>query len=297
VGQLFLQKHTSNKEWTIMDTNQNDSANLPVRHNLTLVFVISFVIAVLMAAASIVGLVDPTTTYPTDELRQSFLPNDVVNLVIGLPALLGSLWLARRGKLIGLLFWPGALFYVFYAYLVYILSMPLNWPFLAHLMLVVLSGYALVGLLASINAKTVKLILNGAVAERAGGGVLAVLGILFFMRASFIMANAVLGHTALIPTELALNTADFLITPAWVIGGVLLWRRQAFGYVCGLGLLFQSSMLFIGLIFIMILQPFMTAAPFVFIDVLVIFVMGMVCFIPLALFMRGTASKRGLPSL
>jgi hypothetical protein len=280
-----------------MSTNQNDTANLPVRHNLTLLFVISFVIAVLMAAASIVGLVYPTTTYQTEELRQSFLPNDAVNLIIGLPVLLGSLWLALRGKLIGLLFWPGALFYVFYAYIVYIFSMPLNWPFLAHLMLVVLSGYALVGLLASIEAKTVKLILNDAVAEKAGGGVLAVLGILFFMRASFMMVNAALHYTPLISTELALNTADFMITPAWVIGGVLLWWRQAFGYVCGLGLLFQSSMLFIGLIFILILQPFMTAAPFVLIDVLVILVMGLVCFIPLALFVRGTASKRSLSYL
>jgi len=46
-------------------------------------------------------------------------------------------------------------------------------------------------------------------------------------------------------TELALHISDFLITPAWIIGGVLLWRRKEFGYVIGLGLLFQASMLFI----------------------------------------------------
>jgi hypothetical protein len=59
--------------------------------------------------------------------------------------------------------------------------------------------------------------------------------------------------------------------------------------VTGLGLLFQASMLFIGLIVVLILQPFMTAAQFVLIDVLVVFVMGLVCFVPLALFVRGAA--------
>jgi len=87
-----------------------------------------------------------------------------------------------------------------------------------------------------------------------------------------------------------------MFSPAWVIGGVLLWRRQALAYVTGLGLFFQASMLFIGLIFISILRPFMTAAQFAPGDVLAIFVMGLVCFFPLARFVRGAASKRNLSS-
>jgi hypothetical protein len=245
-----------------------------------------------MAIASVAGLRYQTIIYPTDELLQSFIPNDVVNLFIGLPILLGSMWLVRRGKLIGLLFWPGALFYTFYTYIVYVFSMPLNVVFILHLTLVTLSAYTMIGLLASIDGKAVQQRLAGAVPERAGGGVLAGLGILFFARASSILANAIASQTPIPPTELALNVSDFMIAPALVIGGVLLWRRKAFGYVSGLGLLFQVSMLFIGLIFILILQPFMTAAQFVVSDVLVIFVMGMVCFVPFALFVRGAATKR-----
>ena len=82
------------------------------------------------------------------------------------------------------------------------------------------------------------------------------------------------------------------MAPAWVIGGALLWRREPLGYVTGLALLFQASMLFIGLIVVLILQPVMTTAPFALIDVLVVFVMGLICFVPLALFVRGAASKR-----
>jgi hypothetical protein len=272
-----------------MSTDQKPTANLPIKSNLTLAYAISLLIAALMAVASLAGLLVPTTVYPTDELFQAFVPNDVVNLLIGLPILLGSLWLAWRGKLVGLLLWPGALFYVFYTYVVYVLSMPLNVPFLLHLTLVASSAYAMIGLVGSIDGQAVAHRLAGAVPERAGGGVLAGLGILIFARVVGVLVGALISQAPIVPVELALHVSDFLIAPAWVIGGVLLWRREPLGYVAGLGLLFQASTLFIGLIVVLILQPFMTAAPFAPIDVLLVFVMGLVCFIPLALFVRGAA--------
>ncbi len=274
-----------------MDTNQENTTDLPIRGNLTLAYAISLVIAALMAIASVAGLLYQTIIYPTEELLQSFVPNDVVNLFIGLPILLGSMWLARRGKLIGLLFWPGALFYVFYTYIVYVLSMPLNVAFVLHLTLVTSAAYTMIGLVASIDGNAVQDRLTGAVPERAGGGVLAAFGVLFFLRVIGVLVNALINQTPVAPVELALHVTDFLTAPALVIGGVLLWRRRALGYVTGLGLLFQASMLFIGLIFILILRPFMTEAQFVLSDVLVVFVMGMVCFIPFALFVRGAASR------
>ncbi len=84
-----------------MNTNRECNTGLPVRGNLTLIYVLSFIIAVLMAAASVLGLLYRAVIYPTDDLLQSFVSNDVVNLFIGLPILLGSIWLTHRGKLIG----------------------------------------------------------------------------------------------------------------------------------------------------------------------------------------------------
>ena len=78
-----------------------------------------------------------------------------------------------------------------------------------------------------------------------------------------------------------------MIIPAWIIGGALLWRRQALGYVAGAGLLFQASMLFVGLIIFLLLQPVLTDAPFAAANVAVVFVMGLVCFIPFLVFTRG----------
>ncbi len=278
-----------------MNTNQERNTSLPIRRNLTLTYALSFIIAILMAAASVAGLLYRTVIYPTDELLRSFVSNDAVNIFIGLPILLGSMWLAWlawRGKLIGLLFWPGALFFVLYNYIVYVFAMPLNVAFLLHLALVTLSVYTIIGLVASIDGKAVQQRLTGAVPERLAGGVLAGLGLLFFLRVIGVMVNALTSQTLIAETELALHTSDFLISPALVIGGVLLWRRKEFGYVTGLGLLFQGSMLFIGLIIFLLLQPFLTAVPFVLTDVVVIFIMGLICFIPFALFVRGVVSGR-----
>jgi hypothetical protein len=273
-----------------MNANQERNASLPLRRNLTLMYTLSFIITILMAVASVAGILYQTIIYPTDELLQSFLPTDAAILFIGLPVMLGSMWLTWRGKLIGLLFWPGALFFVLYNYIVYVFAMPLNVAFLLHLALVTLSVYTLIGLVASIDGKVVQKGLTSAVPERLAGGVLAGLGLLFFLRVVVVMVNALIGQTPISETELALHASDFLIAPAWVVCGVLLWRRIEFGYVTGLGLLFQASMLFIGLIIFLLLQPFLTAAPFVLVDVVVIFTMGLICFIPFALFVRGVAS-------
>lgn len=275
-----------------MSTHQEHDSTLPVKGKLSLIYATSILIAILMATVSIAGVRYRTVIYPTEELLRAFVANDVVNLIIGLPILLGSMWLARRGKLSGLLCWPGALFFVLYNYLAYVFAMPLNWAFLVHLVLVMLSAYALIGLVASLDAKAVQQRLTGAVPEKFAGGVLAGLGFLFALRVIGIVVSAIFDSMSLPETELAVNIADFLTTPAWIVGGILLWRRNELGYVTGLGLLFQGSMLFIALIIVMLLQPILSTAPFAITDVIVIAVMGLIFFIPFALFVRGVMTNR-----
>ncbi len=267
--------------------SSNPSDGLPVTHSLKLAYLLSLLIAVLTAAASITGILYPDDIYPTDELQQSFLANDVVNLIIGLPILLGSMWLAKRGHLIGLLFWPGALLFALYNYLTYFFGMPFDILFPLYLVIVTLSIYTLIGLVASIDGGVVKQRLTGRVPERLAGGVLFVLGVAFGLLAMSVMVSALINETSIAKPELSLSVSDFIVSWAWVIGGVLLWRRQPLGYVGGTGLLFNISMLFIGLIAVLILNPLLTGEPFVLIDVIVVFVMGLISFVPLILFIRG----------
>lgn len=254
--------------------------------NLTQIFTLSFVIALLMAVASLAGLFFQSVLYPTESLRRSFVSNDVVNLFVGLPILLGSLWLARRGRLIGLLFWPGALFYVTYNYIAYALAVPLSAQCVLYLALAALSVYAIWQLLSNIDSQTIRERLGDAVPVKFAGGVLVGLGALFFMRGIVQIVQA-----AVAGPELAVVVADLLTTPFWIIGGILLWCRRAPGYVTGAGLLFQASMLFIGLLVFFILQPLLATVPFPMEDFVVIFFMGLICFIPFGLFTRGVVKK------
>jgi hypothetical protein len=204
--------------------------------------------------------------------------------------ILGSLWLTQRGKLFGLLLWPGALFFVLYNYLVYVLVMPLNVALLLHIALVTLSGYVLIGLLGMIDSDAVAAKVAGRVPARLTGGILAGFGSLFMLRAAVFMITSLVNQEPLTGTELALNTTDFIISPAWIVCGLLLWRREAFGMVTGPGMLFQASMLFIGLIINLILLPMITDAVFNPVDVMVVFAMGFITFIPFYLYLRGAQS-------
>ncbi len=266
--------------------------SLPVRGNLKPVYAASLAIAAVTAVVSAAGLIHPGAIYPTDEFRRAFVPNDVVSLVIALPILLGSMGLALRGKWIGLLLWPGGLLFLFYNYLIYFFCMPLSAIYLGYPALVFASGIAIIGLFSAVDGNAVRERLAGAVPEKLCGGILAGLAGLFLLRAAGILLDAIVHRTPVAATILAVNASDLVVSPVWVAGGVLLWRHKPLGYAGGLGFLFSLSMLFIGLIAVMILQPFLTAAPFDAAGVLVVAVMGLVGFIPFALFLRGVLSGR-----
>ena len=266
-----------------MDTENN----LPIKGNLSYIYIISLSIAILTALISTAGFLYRDLFYPTDGLVQSFVSNDVVNLLIGLPILLGSMWASRHGKLLGLLFWTGALFFGFYNSIAYVFALPFSWGFLIHLVLVVLGVYTLIALVASIDGRAIQKQLRGTVHEKVSGGIVAGFGILFLLRVIIVIGNALIAGEIMAETELAPNISDAFVGPAFVVVGIALWKRKVIGYVAGLGLLFQANMLFIGLIVFLLLQPILTTAPFAIIDIIVVFVMGFVCFVPFGLFIRG----------
>ena len=257
---------------------------LPTQKNLNPLYGATIVTAVLMTALSVAGLVAGSTIYPTEEHIQTFVPNDVVNLVVGLPILVASLWLTRRGKLVGLLCWPGALVFVMYNYLAYTFGAQPSWVFLGYLSLVVLSLYTVVGLFGMMEMSEVKQRLAGKFPEKLSGGVMVAFGVLFLGRVLLMFGGASKGETGLPLGEFVSGISDFFISPAMLIGGIQLWRGKDFGYAAGLGLLFQASMLFIGLIVFLLLQPTLTGAEFAPVDIVVVAVMGVVCSIPFGLY-------------
>jgi len=256
---------------------------------LTLYLVLALILAVLMALASSLGLLVPDTVYPDEVLRQAFYPNDVINLVVGLPAMLIALWLAWRRKLAGLLFLPGALLFVLYTYLAYAFNLPPGWFYLLLMTVVAMSAYTLIGLATSLDLEAIARRLTGRVPARTTGVLLVLFGAFVFLRVFFVVASLARDPSSVAASDLVVLPADFLIAPTWALGGALLLLRRPAGYAYGLGLLFQACMLFVGLMGFMLLEPQMSGAAFDLPGLLIVAAMSLVCFLPFGLYLRGAA--------
>ena len=226
-------------------------------------------------------------------LIPGFFAHDLFNLVVALPLLLAMLWAARRGSLVGLLLWPGALFYVLYTYTQYLLGAPFGPLFLAHILLVVLSAYATIALLASIDGDGMRRSLGGGVPARTAGGILVALALLTIGQdAGGALATVLAGGGAVEPLARSVWTADLAVeVPAVLAGGVLLWQRRPLGYAVGAGLLLQFGLTPIALAAIMALQPWLTGAPVDAGTIAGVLVFAAVPFAPLAFFIRAAAAR------
>jgi hypothetical protein len=268
-------------------THRSQARHLPITRDLKPAYTLSLSVVLLMAALSLGGLTYPSAVYPGDAYRNAYLTNDLVNLLLGVPILLVCMWLTWRGKRIGLLCWPGALLYTFYNYLVYLIGMPLSTLTLAFGTLVFLSGYGVFDLLSRVDRNAVQAGVSGRVPERLSGGLLIFFGVAFFGLATGVLAGAGTDQAALTMPDLGLAIADMILSALLAAGGVLLFRHKPLGYASGLGLFFATSALFVGLMLIVVVQPVLTGVPFSPGDLIVLAVMGLVCFIPTGLYARG----------
>ncbi len=272
---------------------ESQPAGLPLRHDLTGAYARSLMIALLMAFASAAGLLYRSALYPTEELYLSFVPSDLFNLAVGLPILIGSMWLARRGSLSGLLSWPAALFYVLYVYVPYLIAVPFNVLSLLYLILVMLSVYTMIGLVASINGEVVRQRLIAFVPARASAAILIGLAILIIVRQAAMIASALNSRAPFDIIELASWIADFIVAvPALLLVGIQLWRRRALGYTAGAGLLLGYALLALSVIPFFFVQARFNDAPLDIGGLAAILVMTALCIIPFTSFMRGAASGR-----
>ena len=287
----------------------SSSASLSIGRDLTLAYSLSLVVAVLMAVASAAGLVlgssaglygpDPTLAVGVREaeaglLLPGLLGQDAFNLVVGLPILLGSMWLARRGSLAGLLLWPGALFYVLYWYVLYLVGAPFGVLFLLYVALVAVSAYATIGLVSSIDGEEVRRRFSGAVPARTIGAVLVVLALLTLAQdATGALLTALAEDVPIDPAARHVWISDLALeAPAVLVGGVLLWRHHPLGYVAGAGLLLQYGLTPLGLVASMALRAILTTSPLDVPTSVALLVFGIVCFASLAFFVREAARGR-----
>jgi hypothetical protein len=216
---------------------------LPLKRDISLAYVSSVVVSIAIGVVSVAGLLwGSDGRYSVGSpLVQVSRGGDAANLILGLPVLLGSMWLARRRSLIGLLLWPGALFYVLYPYSLYLVGASFDALFFGYVALVTLSVWTMIFLVASIDGEEVRRCLAVAPARRVGGA-LVLIGVTAYAGLTAV-AVGTLGSSANEPGIRPQWVVDYALgTPALLLGGVLLWRRDVLGYVAASGLLLVSGL-------------------------------------------------------
>ncbi|MFN2143883.1 MAG: hypothetical protein ACK2T7_00950 [Anaerolineales bacterium] len=255
---------------------------LPLKASLQPILTLGLLVMALMASLSVIGLALADRLYPTEEFIQSFMTNDLVNLLLGVPVLAAALWLAGRGKPNGLFLLPGSMLYVVYNSLAYVFGRPFDLYSGGHLALILICVFAAYFTFSRMDHAAIQAELGDKIPVKLSGWVLAGFGLLFFFRAVAVFAGS---ETVAVP-EVGVLVADMVLSVLLVAGGVMLLRRKAVGVAAGLGLLYAASMLFVGLIVLMAVQAVLNHTALLVVDMLVVLVMGTVCFVPFARYLK-----------
>lgn len=262
------------------------------KHDLVWYLWISVGILLLMTISSILGIVNAEEAYVSDILRDGFVPNDLLNLLLGFPVLLLSLIFAYRNTLLGLLCWAGSLLFVIYIYITYLIAIPFTVYGVFYLLIVTAAIYTLIGLAASLDSVSIREKLQDKVPERVAAGILIAIAAIFLLNQIIDVYNTLLSDEVISDTNKAQWTVDFAVfTPPLVIGGILLWKKHPMGYLASVPLLLAASMLFLGVIPIIIYQDIAANQPISVDGIIVVLVSGLFCFVPFYPFARATLSN------
>jgi hypothetical protein len=214
-----------------------------------LVFLLSFV-AALAGVWPADGAAYPLTTFRGEQVTiqarglyywdtvssvAQMQANDLVTLLLGLPLLAVSFWLALRGSLRGRILLAGTLAFILYTYITMAFGAQYNALFLVYVALFSLSLFAFVLVMMTFDLDSLPAHFSDKLPRRW------IAGLLFF--AAAFLALAWLGRIAAtftpgaIPalentTSMFIQVMDLgIIVPVCLLSGILLLRRRPWGYL------------------------------------------------------------------
>ena len=198
---------------------------------------ISWAMFPLMTAASLAGLLWEGLYRDAEWAKAAWFGNDLVTLLVAVPALAVSLVLARRGSVRGELVWYAMLGYAVYNYAFYLFGARMNelFPLYAALFVAPMIGLALT--LGSVDAGRISPRFSVRTPVRAvsvymalTGTGLAVAWTVQWAQWVFAGVEPAIGEEAF--TLIAALDLTFMV-PFFLLGAILLWRRRPWGYVVG----------------------------------------------------------------
>jgi hypothetical protein len=208
---------------------------MPIKNQLTFAYALSGLLTVLLFVSSVIGLLYGSRglyePYPAS--LAGLVGQDAITLVVGLPLLLGSMWFTHRGSTRGLLLWTGALFYFAYSYYFYVTG-GFNALFLLYIAIVSTSLYGLLSLLFNTDPQALKARFDPRTPTRLLSGFLVGYSLLFaLMWLGLSLSSAAAGTQPDEVTHSVVAIDCTVLLPLLFFGGLLLWRREAWGYVLG----------------------------------------------------------------
>jgi hypothetical protein len=208
---------------------------MPTNRELAVPYALSGLLAALLGVSSVVGLFfggrGLYDAYPAS--LAGLVGQDAVTLVVGVPLLIVSVWLTRRGSIGALLVWAGALFYFAYSYYFYVTG-GFNALFLVYVAIVSTSLYGLLSLLFAVDAETIRARFGPGAPTGPIGGFFVGISLLFFLLwGGMVVSSAVAGARPdqVLRSVVAIDCTVLL--PLLLFGGLRLWRGKAWGYVLG----------------------------------------------------------------
>ena len=211
---------------------------------------LSWVLAGLLAAASVVGIIGGERFYGGYSASLAGLVGqDIYTLVVAVPALLLALWLVRRQLVAGPLLWIGSLFYVAYTYYFLVVG-GFNALFPVYLAIVSIGLYGSVALVLAIDPGTVAARFGIQGHPRLVAALCISIAAFFIVMWGAMIAGAIaVGEPPDAVRHAVVAIDGSVMLPLLVIGGVGLWRRRPFGYVLGGLLLTKLTLTGFGLAF------------------------------------------------
>jgi hypothetical protein len=184
-------------------------------------------------------------------IRAAWFGNDIVTLVVAVPLLAAGLLLARKGSVRGRLIWYAGLGYGVYNYGYYALGAQLNILFPLYVAAFVGAMWALTLALGSEDVAALGGSFPARTPVRGVASYMAFTGIgLAFawvaQWAAYVFAGTV-PSIGLEPFRLVASMDLGLMVPIFCVGAVLLWRRQAWGFVLGSIAIIQGAAYTLGL--------------------------------------------------
>ena len=173
--------------------------------------------------------------YDTLSTAAQMQGNDLVTLIVGLPLLAISAWLAMRGSFRGHLLLTGTLGFFLYTYLSMSMLTAFNALFLVYVILFSLSLFAFILSMLAFDLKTVPGYFSESLPRKSIAGLMFVVAAFLSLAWLSRILMPLIQHqipTLENTTTLVIQSIDLgLIVPMAFLAGVLLLRSSAWGYL------------------------------------------------------------------